>query len=142
VLGFCRELPLPDGAPCSLGTQCESQFCSLDATRVCATPPLEIGRACGGSSSLCISHICFQGVCAIGLAEGQTCDDSITNPPCGPDLYCDREVTPPLCAKVHEAGEPCEIDDQCRGDCELRNGRYICDATPAFQAETCDGAQP
>jgi hypothetical protein len=46
---------------------------------------------------------------------------------------------PPVCTVVHETGEPCDSSVQCRGFCDTRYGRSMCDATPPPDLAVCDG---
>jgi hypothetical protein len=137
VVDVCRTLPLVDGSECESSLQCESEFCSFETPRVCATLPLADGRGCS-SPFQCESRICYNDTCNPGLGEGQPCDD-FTLPPCAFDYYCDPSLDPPECVLRLDAGEECEGDFHCRGDCVSRFGRMICDGTPPLNAAMCDG---
>jgi hypothetical protein len=137
VATVCRTLPLPEGAECETSLQCESEFCnSADLPPVCATLPLEDGRNCF-SAEQCASRICYGGMCNPGLPEGQLCAPTL--PPCHPDLYCSSELDPATCVPRFDAGEVCDGDFQCRGDCVSAYGRMVCDATPPLGKAVCDG---
>lgn len=141
VAGHCAKPPLDDGAPCDDQSQCRSKFCSNDPARVCATPPLTNGRGCA-SGAECTSGVCFKNVCTEGLGEGAVCLD-LEQPGCALDFFCDPKAEPrPVCARIHEVGEPCTDDAQCRGACTVRHARKVCDATPAREAVFCDGSRP
>jgi hypothetical protein len=148
VVGFCRELPLAFGAPCEAAEQCESEFCTYDDDRVCSELPLALGERCQTSAE-CKSGVCFGALtatfdtCINGQDEGEACGDA-GQPPCNPNKYvCDTEATPVTCAPLHEAGEACERSEQCRGDCVVRFGRKMCDATvDPTKFAVCDGSDP
>jgi hypothetical protein len=141
VASHCAKPPLDDGAPCDSGNQCRSAFCSNDPEPVCATPPLANGRGCAAGAD-CTSGVCFESVCTEGLGEGAVCGD-LDQPGCGLDFFCDPEAQPrPVCARIHEVGEPCTNDAQCRGSCVIRHARNVCDATPPREAVFCDGSRP
>jgi hypothetical protein len=141
VAGKCAQPPLPDGAPCENGNHCRSGFCSNDPEPVCATPPLPNGRGCADGNA-CDSGVCFKNVCTVGLDEGAVCGE-VDLPGCAPDFFCDPKAQPrPVCARIHEVGEPCDSPEQCRGACVIRHARKVCDATPPRKAVFCDGSRP
>lgn len=148
VVGFCRELPLALGDTCAAAEQCESEFCTYDDERACAELPLDLGERCQ-SSAECESGVCFGALtatfstCINGQDEGEACGDA-GQPPCNPNKYfCDTEATPVACAPLHEAGEACERSEQCRGECVVRFGRSMCDATvDPTKFAICDGSDP
>lgn len=148
VVGFCRELPLASGDDCESHEQCESEFCTYDDERVCAELPLALGERCQ-SSDECESKVCYGAVtapfstCTNGLDEGEACGE-IGQEPCNPKkFFCDTEASPVACAPLHEAGEPCESSIQCRGECIVRFGRSMCDATvDPTEVAICDGSDP
>lgn len=148
VVGFCRELPLLLGQACADHEQCESEFCSYDEDRVCAKVPLPLGERCV-SNDECESRVCFGALtatfdtCINGLDEGEACGQA-GQAQCNPNkFFCDAEATPVSCQPLREAGEECESSIQCRGECVVRFGRKMCDATvdPA-QFAICDGSEP
>ena len=133
----CRTLPLDDGVACTSDFQCDSLFCSLDDDRVCERLPLPNGAACALAGQ-CASGICFQGTCNVGLTEGQSCT-APTQPPCGESLFCNPDEPDPACRPIHGAGQGCNADVQCRGQCILRFGQFVCDGTPPPGALMCEG---
>jgi hypothetical protein len=56
--GFCRTLPLTNGLGCDTSSECESEFCSLDSQPVCKELPLPLGDPCD-SNEQCESGACF-----------------------------------------------------------------------------------
>jgi|GEM_PF-1840958 len=148
VVGFCRELPLLAGQACDEHEQCESTFCNYEDDRVCAKLPLALGQRCQADAE-CGSQVCFGAAaatfdtCINGLDEGEACGQP-TQAKCNPSkFYCDAEATPVACAPLHEAGEDCETSAQCRGDCIIRFGRKMCDATvDPTKFAICDGSEP
>jgi hypothetical protein len=67
--------------------------------------------------------------CGNGLDEGEACGQP-GQAPCNPQkFFCDTDASPVACAPLHEAGEECESSVQCRGECVVRFGRKMCDAT-------------
>jgi hypothetical protein len=148
IVGFCRELPLLGGQACSAHEQCESEFCGYDDERVCATLPLALGERCT-SADECESGVCYGTAsatfetCSNGLDEGEACGQS-GQAPCNPQkFFCDTDASPIACAPLHEAGEGCESSVQCRGECVVRFGRKMCDATvDPTRFAICDGSDP
>jgi hypothetical protein len=138
VLDVCKTVPLADGEPCSSDWHCESEFCNLEDERVCETTPLPNGSGCW-SHDHCVSGVCHNQECSYGLQDGQICD-SPSDPPCAPGLFCDWRATPPYCARIHEPGELCRDDWECRLACTLRYNRFMCDPTPAEGSAICDGS--
>jgi hypothetical protein len=136
VDGSCRTLPTPDGQACTSDFECASGFCGYDSPRVCEQLPLADGRPCAAGAQ-CASQVCFASVCVAGSSEGEACGDPL-EPPCGRDLYCAGEI-PPVCRPVHDTGDLCEADDECRGDCVEAWSRPMCDPTPSPGAAICDG---
>lgn len=139
---ICGTPPFASGQPCSSGFQCESTFCGLDDPRVCTELPLPIGERCS-SSDQCESGVCFgmaEPRCVTGAGEGEPCTGGVT--PCDPrNLYCDTTADPPSCAPLRETGEPCESSRQCRGDCTVRLGRFMCSPAAPPDAAVCDGGE-
>jgi hypothetical protein len=148
VVGFCRELPLLLGQACESHEQCDSEFCNYADDRVCAKLKLSLGERCQASEE-CESRVCFGAVtatfdtCVTGLNEDEACGQSGLAP-CNPNKYfCDPEASPISCQPLHEAGEQCESSAQCRGECVVRFGRKMCDATvDPTQFAICDGSKP
>lgn len=136
IAGNCRIPPLGDGDDCELDEQCTSLFCSADG--ICDNPPLPNGKGCNDHEE-CESGVCdfFEGICTPGLQEGSECGEGT---PCGRDLYCDPEESPPQCASVKDTGEVCKFDYQCRGSCVESWGRLACDPTPPINTAVCDGS--
>ncbi len=148
VVGFCRELPLLSGQACTTHEQCESEFCSYDEERVCAKAPLSLGERCLTDDE-CESQVCFGAAaaefdtCINGLDEGEACGGP-AQARCNPHKsFCDADASPVSCAPLHEAGEDCDSPIQCRGDCVIRFGRTMCDATvDPTEIAICDGSDP
>lgn len=148
VIGFCRELPLALGQACGAAAQCETEFCSYDDEPVCARLPLALGTRCE-SDAECESEVCFGAslsnpkTCINGLDEGEACGNSGL-PRCNPSkYYCNGDELPMVCAPLREAGEPCDGSHQCRGECVIRFGRKMCDATvDPTEIAICDGSDP
>ncbi len=148
IVSFCRELPLPLGQDCSQHAECESEFCTYEDERVCAELPLDLGERCQ-SNEECESAVCYGAVtatfstCINGLDEGEACGDA-GQAPCNPKkFFCDGEASPVVCTPLHEAGEECKSSLQCRGDCVIRHGRSMCDATvDPRELAICDGSDP
>ena len=148
VVGFCRELPLLLGQDCEGHEQCESEFCNYDEDRACANLPLPLGERCQTSVE-CESRVCFGAAsaafdtCTNGQDEGEACGQP-SQEPCNPNkFFCDAEASPISCQPLREAGEECESSIQCRGECVVRFGRKMCDATvDPTQFAICDGSEP
>ena len=143
VGGFCRTTPLADGQPCNTSDECASEFCNHETPSVCEALPLPNGRVCFLDQE-CASGVCHQGSCQTGLSEGADCSSSDPfgiDPPCARNLFCDRELQPPLCVPALAAGEECFSSDQCLGACTQKFNRRMCDATPAEGAAACDGVE-
>lgn len=142
--GFCRTLPLANGQGCDSGTQCESEFCSLDADSVCKELPLPLGDPCN-SDEVCESGVCFESttgfgsLCVSGLDLGEECGKS-GQQPCSPIKYfCDFDEETPVCVPLKETGEACKSDSQCRDTCILHESRMLCSPSPEPKKAVCDG---
>lgn len=107
----CRELPLEDGLPCASDTDCSSR-------------------------------VCFDDFCSAGAAEGDSCGEP-DDMPCAWGNYCklvDEGLNLSECTAIVSAGEGCESDEDCWGECIVAFGRMVCDETAPMGKTYCDGA--
>lgn len=120
------------GGPCPNGDECNPDaalFC-IDAT--CQRAPFPNGVACGDGSQ-CESGVCFMGMCADGTPIGGACG-SPDVAPCAVGSFCEivDGAAAGVCVELKRPGQPCLRAEQCWGDCVVRYGSLMCDATPAF----------
>jgi hypothetical protein len=150
VAHACQVLPRAVGDECDVGEddECESGFCNPgESPPVCAELPLELGAACALDAH-CDSLVCYydpdtdESTCHTGLGLGADCSHAQA-PPCNPKVaYCDLWDSPtPRCALLRETGAECEVAQQCRGQCEIRHGRWMCTDVAPEDAAVCDGAE-
>lgn len=135
----------PEGGLCPIGFECDPDAGLLCVDGVCLLPPFANGTSCTNSAQ-CESLSCFQDVCESGAVIGATCriDDPAVQP-CILGSFCEAPAGTQdgVCAELRRSGSACENSDQCWGECVVRFGRQMCDATPAFLLDEvwCDGAQ-
>jgi hypothetical protein len=139
VAGVCASPPLVDGSGCDSSFDCASRFCNTaEDTWTCRTPPLANDTACN-SSAFCESGVCFEGTCQTGAAAGASCA-AFDDLPCDPNVaFCDTDLDEPVCTTYRAPGESCSRGSECRGACNIRWGRQMCDASPNPGAAICDG---
>jgi hypothetical protein len=146
IAGFCRTPPLETGQECSAHEHCDTGFCGLEKERICTELPLPLGARCA-TSSQCESLVCFdsakngQPTCTTGLSAGEACGDPDQQPCNRHKLFCDTvDQAKPVCMPLHETGDDCERDEQCRGTCVIKFARHMCSAQAAPKAAICNGA--
>ncbi|MBL4684571.1 MAG: hypothetical protein JKY37_08285 [Nannocystaceae bacterium] len=131
-----------EGGPCPNGIECDptSDLFCVDLT--CQRTPFPNGVACGDGSQ-CQTGVCFNAVCADGTSIGGACSNDGMLAACVLGSFCDLVVGADngTCVQLLRSGQACLRTEQCWGDCVVRYGSLICDATPAFDlAEAwCDG---
>ena len=131
-----------EGGDCPNGTECDpgaDLFC-VDA--VCLRQPFPNGTTCFDSSQ-CASRACYEGVCTAGAVIGAQCTTDGSAEPCIVGSYCQAPIgaADGTCAELKRPGQPCESSDQCWGECVVRFGTLMCDATTALDLDEvwCDG---
>jgi len=139
--GYCDTIAAPpvctayagNGGACPNGTECDpaQDLACVEAT--CRPQPFADGVACGDGSQ-CESTVCFEGLCTQGSPIGATCalDGSIAQ--CVLGAFCEsvEGAATGSCKELLRPGSPCLRSEQCWGECTVRFGRLMCDATPAF----------
>jgi hypothetical protein len=148
--GYCDTLaPMPvctayasEGGPCPNGSECDPEddlFC-VDA--VCLRQPFPNGTTCFDNSQ-CESRACFMGECTTGAVIGAPCRTDGSTEPCIVGSFCEAPVggVDGVCAELKRPGQPCATSDQCWGECVVRFGGLMCDATTAIELDEvwCDG---
>ncbi|KAH3745663.1 hypothetical protein Pelo_12957 [Pelomyxa schiedti] len=96
---------------------------SLCIDHVCVQG-VPLGAACPPAAPLttCIYGTCVDGVC-VGLAEGESCSDSSST--CGEGLYCSPEAGY-TCIKLKTEGEQCEAGGcSLPWDCSAQTGTCV-----------------
>lgn len=134
-----------NGGPCPNGFECdpEQDIACVDGT--CRETPLPNGTSCF-SPFECESTVCFMGECTQGAAFGSACSTDGSMEPCVLGAFCDTAADPNgingTCTELRRSGEACERSEECWGECVVRFGQFMCDATPAFLLDElwCDGA--
>jgi len=131
-----------EGGPCPNGSECDPDddlFC-VDA--VCLRQPFPNGTTCFDSVQ-CASRACFMGECTAGAVIGAQCKTDDTAEPCIVGSYCQAPVgaVDGTCAELLRPGQTCTSSDQCWGECVVRFGGLMCDATTAADLDEvwCDG---
>lgn len=131
-----------EGGPCPNGFECDPSddlFC-VDA--VCLRQPFPNGTTCFDSFQ-CASRACYMGECTAGAVIGAPCRTDDTTEPCIVGSYCQAPVggVDGVCAELKRSGQACAGPNECWGDCVVRFGGLMCDATPAFELNEawCDG---
>lgn len=149
--GFCNsagampvcEAYVGENGACPTGAECDpgdELFC-VDA--VCLRQPFPNGTTCFDSFQ-CESRACYMGECTAGAVVGAPCRTDGSTEPCIVGSYCAENApgsVDGLCAELKRPGQPCENSTQCWGECIVRFGTLMCDATPAFDLGEawCDG---
>ncbi|MCX4241771.1 hypothetical protein [Paraliomyxa miuraensis] len=149
--GFCNTagaMPLceayaNENGPCPNGNECDPDddlYC-VDAT--CLRQPFPNGTTCF-DGSVCQSKACFNGECTAGAVVGAQCRTDGSTEPCIVGSYCAENApgsVDGVCADLKGSGEACLDSSQCWGECIVRFGSLMCDATPAFGLGKawCDG---
>lgn len=129
---------LPEGAACTTSFECDASDGLLCVDAQCLRPPFDNGTSCSDDSQ-CASRACYQGVCDSGAVIGQACNPDGTGEPCILGSFCDSSVN--QCAELRRPGQPCNDSAQCWGECIVRFGTQMCDATTALVLDEvwCDG---
>lgn len=131
-----------EGGGCPNGSECDPDddlFC-VDA--VCLRQPFPNGTTCFDSSQ-CASRACYLDECTAGAVIGAQCTTDGLSEPCIVGSYCQAPLgaVDGICTELKRPGQPCESSDQCWGECVVRFGTLMCDATTAvdLQEVWCDG---
>jgi hypothetical protein len=149
--GYCdtaMAMPLctayaSEGGMCLSNAQCDANDDLSCVDGVCLREPFPNGTTCADSAQ-CASRACYMGECAAGAVIGATCRTDGSTEPCIVGSFC-QEMTPGsvdgICAELRRPGQPCENSDQCWGECVVRFGALMCDATTALELNEvwCDG---
>lgn len=160
--GFCNvagampvcEAYVGEGGACPTGVECDPDdelSCTTNSMMmpVCLREPFPNGTTCFDGSQ-CASRACYDGngdgasECVPGAVIGAMCRIDGSSEPCIVGSYC-ATTTPDsvdgTCAALKGSGEPCADGSQCWGECIVRFGMLMCDATPAYElgAAWCDG---
>jgi hypothetical protein len=137
----CTAYASEDG-PCPTGAECDPEddlFC-VDA--VCLRQPFPNGTTCFDSFQ-CESRACYMGECAAGAVIGAQCRTDGTAEPCIVGSFCQAPAgaIDGVCAELKRPGQTCANSDQCWGECVVRFGELMCDATTAVELDEvwCDG---
>jgi hypothetical protein len=150
--GYCDNLMVPgtctgyadENGPCPNGSECnpdDDLFC-VDA--VCLRQPFPNGTTCFDSSQ-CESRACYMGECTAGAVIGAACATDGSAEPCIVGSYCQAPIgaVDGICTELKRPGQACENSDQCWGECVVRFGALMCDATTAVDLDEvwCDGEE-
>jgi len=131
-----------EGQPCPLGFECDAEQGLSCADGTCRLTPFPNGTTCFDSFQ-CESQVCFADECGPGAAFGAACSNDGMLEPCMLGGFCDISPgeTMGTCTELRRSGEACERTEQCWGECVVRYGQFMCDATPAFLLDElwCDG---
>ncbi len=131
-----------EGQPCPFGFECDPTQQLACADDTCRTTPFPNGTSCF-SGAECESTVCFGDECTPGGDLGAACSNDGMFEPCALGRFCDMApgAAQGTCAELRRSGETCERSEQCWGECVVRYGVFMCDATPAFLLDElwCDG---
>lgn len=121
-----------EGGACDVA-QCDPTgdlFC-VDLT--CQRAPFPNGTSCVAGGE-CQSGVCFMNMCSDGTPIGSACSSDGSLAPCVLGSFCDvvEGAMSGTCVELLRSGQACLRGEQCWGDCVVRFGGLMCDATPAF----------
>ncbi len=131
---------LPEGLPCPTSVECDPSMGLQCVDALCLSLPFPNGTTCVDNSQ-CASQACFMGQCATGAVIGAPCRADGSTEPCILGSFCEtvEGAIDGTCAALRGSGEACESADQCWGECIVRYGQRVCDATPEADKVWCDG---
>jgi hypothetical protein len=131
-----------EGGACPLGVECDPEQMLSCVDMTCQQEPFPNGTTCFGDFQ-CESSVCYMGACAAGLATGDACATDGSTAPCMLGNFCETAPasTNGTCGVLRRSGEACDNSQQCWGECVVRFGSQMCDATPAYALGElwCDG---
>lgn len=131
-----------EGGACPTGIECDPEAELVCVDMSCRRPPFQNGVTCFDGTQ-CESGVCYMGECTDGLQIGSACANDGTTAPCVLGAFCESSdpIVPGSCAELRRPGMICDNSQQCWGECIVRFGGYMCDATPAFALGElwCDG---
>ena len=150
--GFCDQDPaMPtcqaysgENGPCpNSDAECDPDDDLVCRDGVCLRPPFQNGVLCN-SGAECESLACYMGECTSGAVIGAQCRTDGTTEPCIVGSFCEAPfgAVDGICTELRRSGAACETSEQCWGECVVRFGSRMCDATPAFLLDEawCDGS--
>lgn len=132
-----------EGGPCPNGTECDPEADLFCVDAVCLKQPFPNGTTCFDNSQ-CASRACYMGECTTGAVIGAECTTDGSAEPCIVGSYCQSSspgAVDGVCAELKRPGQACATSDECWGECVVRFGGLMCDATTAtdLMEVWCDG---
>jgi hypothetical protein len=132
-----------EGGPCPNGIECNPSADLFCVDAVCLRQPFPNGTTCFDNSQ-CASRACYMGQCTTGAVIGAPCTTNGSSEPCILGSFCQASssgAVDGVCAELRRPGQACTGSHECWGDCVVRFGGLMCDATPAYALDEvwCDG---
>jgi hypothetical protein len=103
---------VPDGSQCFGTFECEGADSACAPNQICTARPTD-GQPCSATVGCATGNFCQTGTCRRQLGEGQPCTSEIQ---CLDELFCNFAAAQPVCAAVHDGGQPCTGNSSCKSN--------------------------